>query len=284
MQLLLNDILHLSEQEINNSKIELNMRAGSNGESFLDVWLEYSEEEKSLGKCTECSYWGWYGSRKNFYPGQVVFSFIRMQYDDEWLLISVGKIINIPENGRAEVEIVDKFKPLFGRLIISLKKGNTFARYAFNLSTYIGQAVVKEILPAMYNGEIFEGYDRVHLSFGTLQNILKGKIYPTYYEALRKITGVYCLTDTMTGKLYIGSATGVDGVAQRWGNYLDSKHGGNTELIKLYNKKGEEYFKKNFRFTLLEYFGLSYDPEKIRDREQYWKKCLDTINHGYNDN
>ncbi len=41
---------------------------------------------------------------------------------------------------------------------------------------------------------------------------------PTYYEALKKITGVYCLTDTHTGKLYIGSATGEGGVAQRWGN------------------------------------------------------------------
>lgn len=284
MPLLLNDILHLSAQEIDNSKIELNMRAGSNGESFLDVWLEYSNKEKLSGICTECSYWGWYGSNKNFYIGQVVFSFIRMQSDDEWLLISVGKVTNIPENGRAEVKIVDKFKSLFGRLIINLKKGNTFSRYAFNLSTYLDKAVVKAILPTMYNGEIFEGYDRIHLSFGKLQSILKGKISPTYYEALKKITGVYCLTDTKTGKLYIGSATGIGGVAERWGNYLDSKHGGNVELIKLYNEKGEEYFKNNFNFTLLEYFGLSYDSDKIKAREQYWKMCLDTINHGYNDN
>lgn len=283
MELFLNDILRLSDKEIKNSKIELNMRAGSNGESFLDVWLGYSEKEKLSGKCTECSYWGWYGSQKNFNEGQVVFSFIRMQSDDEWLLISVGKIINIPENGRADVEIINQFKPLFGRLVIRLKKGNTFARYVFNLSKFINQAVVKEILPAMYNGEIFKGYDKIHLSFGKLQSILKGKIYPTYYEALKNITGVYCLTDKMTGKLYIGSATGAYGVAQRWGNYLDSKHGGNTELIKLYNEKGEEYFKKNFKFTLLEYFGLNYDPGKIIEREQYWKMCLDTITHGYND-
>lgn len=40
----------------------------------------------------------------------------------------------------------------------------------------------------------------------------------------------------------------------------------------------------NSCFTLLEYFGLSYDPIKILEREQYWKKCLDTIRNGYNDN
>lgn len=104
------------------------------------------------------------------------------------------------------------------------------------------------------------------------------------YEALKKITGVYCLTDMKTGKLYIGSATGGEGVAQRWGNYLDSKHGGNKKLVALYQEKGAEYFEEYFTFTLLEYFGLSYDPEAIIAREQYWKRCLGTIKHGYNDN
>ena len=106
----------------------------------------------------------------------------------------------------------------------------------------------------------------------------------TYHNALQKITGIYCLTDTKTGKLYIGSATGLGGVAQRWGNYLSTAHGGNKKLIKLYNEQGEDYFKDNFSFTLLEYFGLSYDTEKILAREQYWKNCLQTIKFGYNDN
>ena len=46
----------------------------------------------------------------------------------------------------------------------------------------------------------------------------------------------------------------------------------------------EKYFEKYFTFSLLEYFGLSFDTEKIYKREQYWKKCLNTIEHGYNDN
>lgn len=117
-----------------------------------------------------------------------------------------------------------------------------------------------------------------------LNDVFDGKIMPTYYEALKKVTGIYCLTDTFNGKLYIGSATGEEGVAQRWGNYLNSKHGGNVKLKNLYKQKGDKYFEKYFTFTLLEYFGLSYDPEKIKKREQYWKKCLNTIEHGYNDN
>lgn len=117
-----------------------------------------------------------------------------------------------------------------------------------------------KILPCLYSGENFEGYDRVHLPYHCLDDIFKGRILPTYYEALKKITGVYCLTDTHTGKLYIGSASGEEGVAQRWGNYLDSKHGGNKQLIELYEKKGPKYFEENFTFALIEYFGISYDP------------------------
>ena len=126
----------------------------------------------------------------------------------------------------------------------------------------------------------------MHLSEKTLSSelIFDGKIMPTYYNALQKITGVYCLTDEKTGKLYIGSAYGEGGVAQRWGNYLNSKHGGNVKLYSLYKEKGDTYFENNFTFTLLEYFGLSYDSIKIIEREQYWKKCLQTIKFGYNDN
>lgn len=283
MDLNLKQILNLSPDEIKNSKIEFNMQAGSGGEAFIDKWLQYTETEKAEGLCTECSYWGWYGKKRNFYPKQTVFSFIRLR-DNEWLLISVAEIIDVPENSRAIVKIVEKYKPFFGRLVIKCKKGNTYSRYVFRLEKYLDKIVVKEILPCIYNGEIFEGYDRVHIPYHRLENILNGKICPTYYEALKNIIGVYCLTDTYTGKLYVGSATGTDGVAQRWGNYLESKHGGNKKLIELYEEKGPEYFKKYFTYTIIEYFGLSYDSSKIIEREQYWKNCLDTIKHGYNDN
>jgi len=283
MELKLNNILGLTEEEISNSKIEFNMHPGNSGQTFLDRWLKNSEEDKRNGTCKECSYWSQYGKQRNFYPGQWVFSFARMT-DDEWLFISAARIVEVLESDWATVEILERFMPLFGRLIIKCKKGNTFSRYVFNLSRYLEQAVVKEVLSCLYSGETFEGYDNVHLPFHRLADIFQGRILPTYHEALRKITGIYCLTDTHTGKLYIGSASGEEGVAQRWGNYLDSKHGGNKKLVALYEQKGAEYFEKYFTFTLLEYFGLSYDAGKIIEREQYWKRCFDTIRNGYNDN
>ena len=202
MDLPLNNVLNLTKEEIENSKIEFNMQAGSGGQPFLDRWLKHSDDEKMSGTCTDCSYWGWYGKQRNFYPGQWVFSFARMT-DDEWLLISAAEIVDVPADEWATVNVLERFVPLFGRLIIKCRKGNTFSRYVFNLSKYLEQASVKEILSCLYSGENFEGYDRVHLPYHRLADIFNGRILPTYYEALKKITGVYCLTDTHNGKHYI---------------------------------------------------------------------------------
>lgn len=283
MTILLNQLFNLTEEEIHNSKIEFNMQAGSGGTAFIDEWLSSSEEDKLAGTCEECSFWGWYGNQRNYLPNQWAFSFAHKK-NDEWLFISAAKIIDIPENSWAKTAILTRFAHYFGRLIIKCTKGDTFARYVFRLNNYLNEITVKEILPCLYSGEKFEGYDNVHLPYKKLKDIFSGKILPTYYEALQKITGVYCLTDTSNGKLYIGSATGLEGIAQRWTNYLDSKHGGNKKLIDLYKKEGDSYFEQNFTFTLLEYFSLSYDPLKIIEREQYWKKCLNTIKNGYNNN
>lgn len=282
-EIMLNDILHLTESELSNSKIELNMTKGNGGLPFIDEWLTESTENKISGD-VGCCYWSWYGKSKNFTVGQYVFSFLRLSSED-WLFVSAAEILEITANvWRAKYKILNKFSSLFGRLVIRYKKGNTYARYTFNMDYLIDKCYVKEVLTSQYSGEQFEGYDKVNLPFRKLDDILHGRIMPTYCEALKRITGIYCLTDTKTGKLYIGSASGELGVAQRWGNYLDTKHGGNKKLIALYKEKGEKYFEDNFTFTILEYFGLSYDTERIIEREQYWKKCFSTIKNGYNDN
>ena len=42
MDLFLNDILHLSQEEISNSKIEFNMQAGSGGQTILYIWIKHT--------------------------------------------------------------------------------------------------------------------------------------------------------------------------------------------------------------------------------------------------
>ncbi len=284
--IMLNDVLNLNSEEIKNSKIELNMNAGRDGEAFLDRWLSYSREdrENGYGRNWKCSFWGWYGKgRKNFQKGQWVFSFIRIS-TDTWLFVSAAEILDVPKNSHAKVKILKRFMPFFGKLVISYHKGNTFSLYVFNSNKVLPTAHVKEILPCLYSPDKFESYDKVHLPYKKLADILSGKIMPSYKTALEQISGIYCLTNTDNGKLYIGSAYGQGGVAQRWSVYLRNQTGDNKKLVKLLQEKGAAYFEKYFTFTLLEFFGKNYDKDKIIAREQYWKECFNTIQNGYNAN
>lgn len=279
----LNDILGLNEKEISNSKIELNMQAGVGGESYIDLWLYCSDIDKENGTCPECGYWGWYGKQRNFSPGQLVFSFVRIR-DNEWLFTSAAEIKEVPENTFAKVKIIDKHKPLFGRLVIELIKGNTFARYTFNLSKYIKNSDVKEILPSIYGGQDFPGYDKVRISYKQLESIIKlGK--RDWIASLENQKAVYLLTDKTNGKKYVGSATSDYGMLlQRWRSYVDNGHGGNKELIELVNKKGFDYIKANFHYSILENYNAKVDDNIILERESWWKETLQTRIFGYNRN
>lgn len=279
----LNDILGLNEKEISNSKIELNMQAGVGGESYIDLWLYCSDIDKENGTCPECGYWGWYGKQRNFSPGQLVFSFVRIR-DNEWLFTSAAEIKEVPENTFAKVKIIDKYKPLFGRLVIELIKGNTFARYTFNLSKYIKNSDVKEILPSIYGGQDFPGYDKVRISYKQLESIIK-LVKRDWIASLENQKAVYLLTDKTNGKKYVGSATSDYGMLlQRWRSYVDNGHGGNKELIELVNKKGFDYIKANFHYSILENYNAKVDDNIILERESWWKETLQTRIFGYNRN
>lgn len=284
-KIMLNDILNFTDEEINNSKITLNMTAGRNAPKFLDeYYLKYYNTKESQKYC----YWSHYGNQiqnqRNFTnEGQINIGFFQMS-EDKWLLITVGKITKIPSIP-AHCDFDDykeKYTSFYGRLIVKLKKGNTQSRYTFNLKTYLDKCEVFEILPKPYEGEEFKGFDRINLRFNELIDILDGKSRKSWKEAMSQIQGVYCLTDTSNGLLYIGSATGKGGFAQRWKDYLNNQTGGNKKLIELYKEKGEDYFKKNFTFTVIEWYPLNYDENKIIEREYYLMNVFNTRDNGYN--
>ena len=45
-----------------------------------------------------------------------------------------------------------------------------------------------------------------------------------------------------------------------------------------------EYAKRNFRFSLLEYWATEVSDELILVREGHWKDVLQSRQHGYNEN
>lgn len=281
--LFLKDILPLSDEDINGAKIALNM--SWNGKYHLERWEESDPDNRDVSY-SYYSHYGEKGNNRNFtYLGQLVFGFVQLPKNNKrWLLVTVGRISSLPDHSTCDHIPEDRFQGLVGRLIVEIDKGNTYSRYIFNLKKYYEKAKVIEILADDYLPLRFNGLDNVHLTFKELNLIINGQKFSDYKKALSSVKGVYCLTDTKTGKLYIGSAYGESGLSQRWSDYLDTKTGGNKGLVELFNKFGVEYFENNFEFTLIEYFGKNVETEKIIQRESFWKNAFSSRKHGYNEN
>jgi len=297
----LNDLLGLTPDEIKNSKINLNMT--SDNVECLKIWQNDNNDVKF-------SYWShqgtWRGDgfkkpNRNFKVGNIVYGFVRLG-SDRWLLVTVGKILEVPQitlenphGGFCTYEIVEKYQPLFGKLIIRLRKGNTFSRYAFNLSTFIKVCYVEQILPLKYGAISFPGYDSINMGFIELRQQIDNM---EWRSSLRAVNGIYLITDVMNYKKYVGSAYGVNGIYGRWMNYLDRGYDTDEEesgekfpnsqlkLIAKDKEKGIDYIKNNFKYSILEILPKNMSAKDVIQRENYWKEVLNTRSkrYGYNSN
>lgn len=71
---------------------------------------------------------------------------------------------------------------------------------------------------------------------------------------------------------------------KRWSDYVRDGHGGDIALRQLVKEKGKEYVEEYFQYTLLENYNQRTNDNYILERESWWKKALDTREHGYNEN
>ncbi len=101
-----------------------------------------------------------------------------------------------------------------------------------------------------------------------------------WVSALKNQKGVYLITDTSNGKMYVGSAYGENMILGRWKSYIRNGHGENKELKRL----SFEHIKKNFRYSILDIFKSTTEDTTIIEREGWWKETLQTRKFGYNAN
>ena len=140
------------------------------------------------------------------------------------------------------------------------------------------------MLPSMFDGEDFPGYDKIRLSFSQLETIIT-RNKRDWINTLENQKAVYLITDMNNGKQYIGSAYGENGMLlQRWSNYIANGHGGNKELIGLAEQLGFDYIKTYFKYSILENYNARVDKNIILQRESWWKETLGTREFGYNAN
>lgn len=274
-RILLNDLLGLSIDEINNAKIKFNQNNGE--EDPMEVYLHDPELINN-------QWLFWRSKTRYFRVGQLAICSLRLGYD-AWLLTTIKMItkdLDVVNGVNYEGFEIEKYKKLFGRVIVKYHKKTQSQGY--NAITILHNIEVLEVLPTSFDGDDFQGYDKISLSFKQLESIIS-RSKKSWIAALENQKGVYLITDVSNGKMYVGSATGNNGMLlDRWRNYILTGHGYNRELINIIGKNGKEYAMSNFCFSLLENYNSRTDSKLIISREQWWKKVLLTREYGYNKN
>ncbi len=128
----------------------------------------------------------------------------------------------------------------------------------------------------------FSDFKHVCLSRSELEMLYRHQ-YPSWKTALSSVSGVYLISDRLTGKQYVGSAYGADGFWNRWAAYANGHHGGNKLLRLLFNETGEGGFSQ-FQYSILEVCDIDLSKESVIEIENRWKRKLLSKEFGWNDN
>ena len=268
--ILINDILNL--ENLHNVKIRFNLMFEKN---WNPIEIFKDGEFKVL---LDGQYWN-YNKNKSFKEGQITIGFIRIKRNENrWILFHIGRVtkdLNILDGVGYEYEILSEYEKYFGRLIIKFK--NSSQNMIRKAESVISQCEVDEILPDIFDNDIFPGYDKVNISWKELSRVIEKENWKT---ALQNQKGVYLITDTYHGKFYVGSASGDEMILSRWKSYIKIGHGNNKELKELDFIHIKEYF----RFSILDIYKSTTDTQTILERESWWKETLLSRRFGYNSN
>ena len=273
--ILINDILHFDETDLKNIKIRFNQP--SQNEDPLQLYINNHDDLNTR-------YFLWREKMKYFDEGQIGICLLKLK-DDLWLLTTIKRITKNLDKLYSvgyEAEELTEYEPYFGRLVVKFHK--TFQSQMVYYGNVHEELEVAYILSDVYDGEDFPGYDKVRVSYQQLANIVKNG-NKDWITALENQKDVYLITDKSNGKLYVGSATSNnDMLLSRWKTYIENGHGGNVRLKELVDKKGFDYVKKNFHYSILENYNAKVDDSVILEREAWWKKTLESGKYGYNAN
>ena len=275
MYIKLNDLLRIPDSESSNVKVRFNQHDGYNDP--MDLYLSNPEIVNS-------QWLFWRNKQRFFNVGQIAICLMKLS-NDEWLLTTIKRVtkeLDVTNGINYLGEELKEYEQYFGR--VKIKYHRTSQSQGMYYNTVRDELEVLEILPNMFDGDEFPGYDRVRLSYTQLKAIVERK-KKSWIAALENQKAVYLITDKNNGKLYVGSATSDNGMLlARWSNYVDNGHGGNVELKKLVNEQGLDYVRKNFQYSILENYNARIDDKIVLERESWWKETLQSRVFGYNEN
>ncbi len=245
-----------------------------NGESQpLEVWARDRREWQG---------WQEYRPARDEFNRPSIFSLVQFYHEpDIWLFGGVFRVTQRLSDCYV-VELADEGASFLGRL--KLRSAYRERATRVNFENHYSALEVEEILREPYSGRAFPGFENIDLSFDELETLVRNN-RPDWKAALSSVKGVYLISDSNTGKRYVGSAYSIDGIWGRWCNYAATGHGGNAELRQLVSDPTLEYCRKFFRFALLEHRPNLTSDEIVFQREGFWKRILlSRGEHGLNRN
>lgn len=129
----------------------------------------------------------------------------------------------------------------------------------------------------------FPGFESLILTFDELNEVfLEDEIYEDWRTAMSSVNAVYLIVDCKTGKQYVGSTYGNDGLWGRWKCYVDTHHGNNVQMKDLICDYPQRYH--SFQFSILQILPKNISPDEAVKVEALYKKKLLSTTFGMNKN
>jgi hypothetical protein len=265
------DLLKMLDQSITPDKCKVHLATWNGEEDPLDVYL--------AGNFAEWQRWQ---TRKNF-ERPFVIALINLPAPNQWLFGGAYTANGARQRDGLfyyDMDEVISCNELNGRLIVAFERPGR--QSYLNGDRWSEHIAVPEIRALRLSIGEFPGYRSIDLTKVEL-DIVVGQAIASWKSALSSVAGVYLISDTRSGKLYVGSASGEGGIWQRWIEYSATGHGGNVELKSLLKADGMDR-SSHFRFSILEIADLHESRDDILRRETHWKNVLLSRIHGLNAN
>lgn len=180
------------------------------------------------------------------------------------------------ENAYFDLEPIDLLKDYEGRLMIDWGKSTRM---------WHQRGTTEKPIVAIQADEkkIFSGFENLILTYDELKEIVENPtIYEAWHTALSSVNAIYLIVDQETGKQYVGSAYGRDGLLGRWSCYVSSRHGNNKLMKELICAYPERYH--HFQFSILQILPKTVTDDEVIQTESLYKRKLLTIPFGMNGN
>jgi len=265
------DLLRLMEPAIAPDETKVHLATWNGEDNPLDVYLAGDFPE-----------WQRWQTKRNF-EKHFVLALVALPSPNKWLFAGAYTAAGGEEkqsNYYYQLSEIASCAEMNGRLIAHFERPGR--QSYLKGDRWADQILLSEILPERLRIAEFPGYRAIDLSKDEL-DIITGQVIESWKAALSSVAGVYLISDTKTGKLYVGSASGEGGIWQRWLAYSATGHGGNVELKQLLKLDGPNR-SSHFRFSVLEIADLHESREGVLRRESHWKSVLLSREHGLNSN